>query len=424
MSIIVATAGASLLAPGLAAADPRGEVAPVMLKAGQYSDFRDENGEALLVRADSEEIGERTVVTESRLGERALITIQSAPVNSLHSLEEVPIDVPDPGFVAENSGPVVEERLSDQLSLDPSDWQIIASTAVTRTSVTLRWDASIKAFDGYIDGAPVGTSSDGSLTIRGLTPGKSYAIELQGWVSGSPSQDLASTKTIQLRTLGDDTHIEADRMTTGRTYQAWTTAFMHKTFIPQSSVDGSMCNWNNSAFTFKGDNRDFKLPDATAPFGTVDYRTMMFANINWDNAAPYTVVTASGVGLSVTQNNGSTVASSYADMSNMKFEEIQSGGAYAQVRFNHTASNPHCSLFDVSYGGAIRYNEIVRFYRSGTVEVVGYRHQAPRHEGYARFSNASGAETWTPVFRLGNTHFMCLLASLCAPESINYSKSY
>lgn len=414
----VALIGASLLlAPSMASADV--EDAPILLARGQSSNFRNLNGDILTIKSDTKEVGERIIAAETADGQPAIITIQTAPVGSLDSMtmdEMVPAE--GMGFVEEDPGTLVEVLPSEQLSLDQADWEEVSALAVTRSTATFRWDASLVPFEGSLDGEALGTSVDGRITVENLEPAHTYTVELRGQIAGPDGEAASSVKTITVATLGGTPKRSA------RTYQAYTTAFMHRTFIPPASVDGSMCNWGNPNYTFKGDNRSYKTPTAAGPNETPNYRTMMFANINWDNAAPYTVITAKGVGLSVTQNNGVTAHSSYADTSGMKFEEIQSGGAYAQVRFNHTASNPHCSILNANYGGAIRYNEIVRFYRSGTVEVVGYRQQAPAHEGYARFSDASGAETWTTVFQLGNSGFHCLIAELCSTQTLNYSKSY
>lgn len=111
-------------------------------------------------------------------------------------------------------------------------------------------------------------------------------------------------------------------------------------------------------------------------------------------------------------------------MSQMLFEDAYSSVAYAQVRFNHTAANPHCKLFDANYGGSIKYNEIVRFYRSGTVEVVGWRKPVPAHEGYVRFNSTTGSEIWMSAFTRTNEGFQCLIDGFCANDPINVSRSY
>ena len=104
-------------------------------------------------------------------------------------------------------------------------------------------------------------------------------------------------------------------------------------------------------------------------------------------------------------------------MNQMYFKDMQKSGAYAQVRFDHAAGNPFCTV------GNIRYNVVNRIYRSGVVEMVGYRQQAPAHEAYVRFNNSSGGEFWVTMLRLANKNFNCLFEPSCATEQINSSLS-
>ncbi|MFL4475606.1 hypothetical protein ACIPVK_16545 [Paeniglutamicibacter sp. MACA_103] len=122
--------------------------------------------------------------------------------------------------------------------------------------------------------------------------------------------------------------------------------------------------------------------------------------------------------------NGVQTHASYTSLDGMQFQQLKATDSFAQVRFNHTATNPHCQLFNASYGGAIRYNVMVRFYRSGVVDVIGSRRKAPAHEGWARFNTASGGEKWVSVFKLNHVSFNCLLVGLCLPQNIKSSVSY
>lgn len=418
---VLALAGTALLPPAIAVANEESDDTPVVLAVGQTDSFVTESGVDLSVTSDSDEAGDRRITAQSPDGVPVNISIQSVPIGSLDALREPLAGVAPAEFYEEDPGPVVETRASEPLSTEPSEWEVTAAMAVTPTTATFRWDSAVGEFEAYLDGVSTETSEDGALSLDNLAPATDYVVELRGTITGPRGETLSSEKTIQLHTLGTD---DASTGAAARTFQQYTTAFMHKTFIPPASVDGSMCNFGNSAYTFRGDNRGFRVPTLAAPFEAHDYRSMMFANVNWDNPAPYDVITVADVGQSVTLLNGAVQHASYASTSGMLFEEIQSAGAYAQVRFNHSAANPHCKLLDVNYGGVIRYNEIVRFYRAGIVEVVGYRQQAPAHEGYARFNTASGTEFWTTMFRLDNAGFHCLVEPLCATQTINYSKSY
>lgn len=49
----------------------------------------------------------------------------------------------------------------------------------------------------------------------------------------------------------------------------------------------------------------------------------------------------------------------------------------------------------------------MRFYRSGTIELVGEREPVPHHEAYGRWDNGSG-ETWYTMYRDVNEGFGCV----------------
>lgn len=403
----------------------------IALREGQDSRVNTTTGEALSVLSDSNEAGERLVLAEGRGGWPVRVVVQSVPDSAPAALGSPDASEGSSSFTTEAPELVVERRVSAEIASDSSRWKIASSYATTPTTASFMWDEAQGAFSATIDGAGRQISSGEAIVFEGLEPESSHTVVLTGSIGRSGEAPVESEKTFSIKTLGDKGRLEGERdpsplrlQAESNSYQTYTTAYVHKTFIPDATVDGSLCNWTDSSYRFKGDDRGYRTPSADTPYGTRDYRTMMFVNVNWDNPAPYTVVTAKDVGESVTQHDGVTTHASYASSDDMKFEEIESGGAYAQVRLNHSASNPHCNLLDVNYGGAIRYNELVRFYRSGIVEVVGYRRAAPAHEMYARFSDSAGTESWTTVSQRDNQGFMCLIETACALDKYAISKKY
>ncbi len=396
--------------------------ASIALVPNQGAKIVDAEGESLTTLSDTEELGERVILAKSKDGEPARIAVQSAPVESLADVVPTEAGESTEPYVEQEPEAVTEEITSELIADDPAAWETTSSYATTPTTASFRWDEAVGGFTATINDGQAKVAIDGTVEFENLKPGSKYEVTLDGTLDESGDTPLTSQKTFQINTLRKET--AKDGNFSIQTYQPYTTAYVHKTFIPPATVDGAMCNFGNNDYRFRGDNRGFRVPDAGTPYGTKDYRTMMFANVNWDNPAPYTLITVKDVGQSVTLKNGSVVHSSYAPSDRMKFEAAQSGGAYAQVRFNHAAANPHCQIIDVNYGGDIRYEETVRFYRSGVVEVVGYRRAAPAHEMYARFSNASGAETWTTISQRSNQGFKCLIEALCALDSYNLRKTY
>lgn len=321
-----------------------------------------------------------------------------------------------------SSAPEVEvQSLSaSQLKFDTSTMKAVSAWAVTPTTASLAWEIPNQATRSavYINGGFIESVGRGKFSVNGLAPNTEYTFTVVTPLGVGASGE-ESRKTFTLRTLSEDALTEVTPMT----YQTYGTAFQYKTFIPPARVDASMCNWLDTSYTFGGDNRGFRSPPVNAPWDAPDYRTMMWANVNWQNPDGEKLVLAKNVGQSITYRNDQVVATSYASTSNVLFQDGQSARSYAQVRFKHDASNPHCKLFDANYGGAISYSVLIRFYRSGLVEVVGNRQQAPAHEGWARFNTTAGTEQWLNVFQLDNAGFHCLVG-LCGTQTINHARSY
>lgn len=168
-----------------------------------------------------------------------------------------------------------------------------------------------------------------------------------------------------------------------------------------------------------GDARRIRFPTAASPEWEkgARYRTMLFATINWDNPYPYDILFIKSVHPTTLYRNGALIDTKTASRDGMAFTDFQhtAGSAYAQVRFVHEMDKPYCMK------GSINYNVLNRFYRSGTIETVGWRYPVPNHEIYARRADAStgNANTWFHMAWLDNKGFVCLTGA-CGTESVNY----
>ena len=70
-------------------------------------------------------------------------------------------------------------------------------------------------------------------------------------------------------------------------------------------VPGGQASYPNR--TFGGDNRSWATPTFSTPWDTPNYRTMLFANVNWDNPAPYDVIIQGGIGPTKLYDNGTLI---------------------------------------------------------------------------------------------------------------------
>ncbi len=416
---VFVTAGSCLLSIGPARAD-ESEVG-ILLDLNQTARFTDLDKHQIEIVSDNADEGERTILGETRQKSPVKIVIQKAPPMD----RPVASDVKGKPKLDEDrqlSAPPeveVQSLSASQLKFDTSTMKPVSAWAVTPTTASLAWEVPNQATKSevYVNGRFFESVSRGKFSTNGLVPNSEYTFTVVTPLSADLSGE-ESRKTFTLRTLPKDGFAVVPM-----TYQTYGTAFQYKTFIPPARVDASMCNWADSSYTFGGDNRGFRSPPVNAPWDAPDYRTMMWANVNWQNPDGEKLVLAKNVGQSITYQHNQVVATSYASTSNMLFQDGQSAGSYAQVRFKHDASNPHCKLWDVNYGGAISYSVLIRFYRSGLVEVVGNRQQAPAHEGWARFNTIAGTEQWLNVFQLDNAGFHCLVG-LCGTQTINHARAY
>lgn len=413
---------------GAAAAEPSSASGPVLLSLDNGFKFTDFNGGVIEVLADNDAGGERTITGQQQDGTPVVITIQSAV--------PAPAGLPaDPEAVASSAltnyttgGPVEETQgfTNEQLAFDESQLRPVFAWAVTPSTVSLTWAQvdGIAGFDIYRDGTLVNTVTTNSFLDSGLTSETQYVYEVkgEGIALDSSSAVPTSERTVPVATLASSLLRASGAGVVPYTYQPYTTAFIYKTFIPDAWVNPDFfaavgCGLaGQDGYQFKGDNRGYANPGPGAPGIPNDYRSMMFVNVNWDNPAPYDLYLTKGIGSTQLYRYGTLQETRTASMDNMLFQDLQKSGAYAQVRFNHSAGNPFCTA------GAITYNVIVRLYRSGTIEVVGSRYPAPNHEGWGRYSNSGGSEAWYNIFQLNNQGFNCLTGA-CGSETINYNRT-
>jgi len=412
--------------PAVAGDTPQKPELTLTLNADGYS-LKDSRGREIPNLAHTDEPGERTMQGETSAG---------IPVRAVE-LSALPIEKATPE-VASNSGTpslagppeaedarehsaatggfTPEETAFDETLLEPS-----LAYASTPSTVHIAWaESSYTGSYALIrDGVEVAEISGNGFSESGLPAGSNFMYEIVP-TQATTDDSKYITRMMSVSTTPASWPTNDAEMTT-QAYQPWATAFMHKTFIPTARVNlkeyqsyGCGTGWSGTV-EHGGDDRGFRLPDGTAPWSPPDYRSMMFVNVNWDNPAPYDIVWVKDIGESNLYVDGDWKEARYASMDQMIVEDAYKSGAYAQARFNHQARNPFCDY------GAITYNEVVRLYRNGTVEVVGDRYPVPHHEGYMRTDNGSG-EDWSTLFRLGGDDYGCLTGK-CGYETINFSKT-
>lgn len=384
--------------------------------------YQTEDGQPIEVETEAGDIAERTITGRTASGEPVQIIIQSSGLSDedMQRLQEDAdsgADEAPSGYSEVEPGPQEETLEAAPLDLDPKNWTTVSVVATTSSTASFAWPDNA-GFDAIVDGAFEGSSRGGELVLTDLNPGQEYSVELlatSGAARTADGLEQTSSRLMSVTTFTGSEARDEDRLISPLTYQPYYNQFVHKTFIPDARVGGAQCNWVNFAYEFGGDNRSWVMPGIDEPWGPANYRTLMFVNINWDNPAPYDVLTVKNVGPTRVLKNGVVERTLYANMDNMKFEEPSAGASYAQIYLRHNAGNPGCQFFDVAYGGKISYGEWVQFYRSGTITANGYRLPAPAHELYGAFTNATGNNVWRVISRRANQGFQCLLGNAFCP---------
>ncbi|QYF73320.1 hypothetical protein [Cryobacterium sp. PAMC25264] len=417
------TRGGVLTAPAYGA-EPRGSDIPDATSALDGT-FQTQDGAAVEIVSDDLDQGERVVqgLTSNGVAVRFLVQSTSVSDADRDAIKQDLAGPTDPqtatDFGETTKGVETFNVTAEPLSPDLI-WEPVSVIASTPSAASIAWTAG--EFTAKVPEVGSEQSRGGEVILEELEPGSPYSAELESSETELVDEQLATrTRTVEFQTLPEQA--TRDDMSLF-TYQNWTTAYIHKTFIPDATVDAIYCGQPSN--TFGGDNRSYRTPSFDAPNEDPDYRTMMFGNVNWDNPAPYDFIWTRGIGASKIYNSGGgLVTTLYAGADDMVVKEISVGSSYAKAYFDHSSSNPHCSFFDVNYGGVIRYAEWVEFYRSGTVAVDGYRFKAPAHEMYARFNTASGSDVWRTISHRPNEGFQCLLGNgACGMDFYQASASY
>lgn len=326
-------------------------------------------------------------------------------------LSDMNAPIPDTGYSTEAPPAETVHITPDFLPKDVT-WTPISAVVASPNAVSVAWKNDDFVLE--VAGNPAVKSAGGVATLIGLKENEDYEASITKMSELSEDIEFVEQRNFTFQTSS------ADGVVSAAAALPYTTAYVHKTFIPDARVPGWGCTLNPTV-TFGGDDRSWETPTPAEPGGTGQkYRTQMFGNINWTNPAPYDFVSVKNVGATTVYTNNVLTTTVYASMSDMNFESVQVGTNYAKAYFNHTAGNPGCTFMGVAATGSIRYAEWVEFYRSGTVAVNGYRFKAPAHEMYGRLDDWS----WKTISRRSNEGFHCLLGNAaCALDFYNVSVS-
>ena len=317
---------------------------------------------------------------------------------------------------SENPGMVDVSTTQNQIDVRADAMKPSLAVATTRNTVSLSWRASAPdtVYQVFRDGQILAEDANSEFKEGGLVQDSTheYRIVAKG---SSPASSSVSEKTLRVTVSGT-------RSPVPMAYQPYSNAVEYKTFIPDANITldipGAIsCGVvGQDGWSFGGDNRSYRMPSASAPAGESQFRTFMWANVNWGNPDDQSLILLKAVGPTNRYRNGAFVDTRTASSAGMAFQEAYRSGSYAQVRFNHNVGNPYCGI------GSIQYNVMNRIYRSGLIEMVGWRFQAPAHEAYARF-NTTGTDTWKTLIQRPNGGFSCLFEPACATDNISVSQA-
>lgn len=390
---------------------------PVKISLRSGVSITDKIGQPIIHIFEKQGTAEEEIIGKTKNGQPVYTKIYSRPLDEpkLNPLaSDAELLKPDPHDLEKINGPKLE-------ILNPSNkttpiGKIVPTVAYSTTSrsLSLTWEPvqGAKVYVVRRDGIKVAVSAALTYAEIGLSPDTqiNIAIEALGIlpVTNEPLRTKeVSLKSMQLpvRTLPIDFTPSNPNL---RTYQPYSTAVMYKTFIRDLQI--SNLGWNaviscsllgQSGVGFKGDGRGFVTPRIAEPDSIQNYRTMMFANVNWGNPPEYSFQFLRGVGLTKKTVNGVVTETRTANMDKMRFYNQGRFGDYAWFSETVEANDPFCSI------GAINYTANVQVYRSGLVTMKGSRRVAPNHEIYARFT-LNGQMYWTPMLQAENEGFNCL----------------
>lgn len=401
-------------------------------------DFRqnrvtDASGTELRVKSTTGDEGELTTRADTATGTPVVIVRQSAPVEapptelspdgSAEAVQEaqqvdgsLPAELVGTEYVEGANTQAIREEAKTSPA-DPSTFALRFVQALTPHSVSFAWkqDEGVATTQVLRDGAVVADGTAVAFSETGLETDRRYEYQI---LSRDVAGDIVGTRMIPV-TLPTTSAMPR----TPRTYQPWVSGFVYRTFIPDSRVNMDLMTTlgcgqaGKTGMTFGGDGRSWVTPPYNTPWDSTSFRTSVFININWDNAAPYDVVWTKEVKPTTLYQNGVLKEQRTASADGIKLSNISATSNYAQAYINHAVGNPFCAA------GAITYNAWARFYRSGTFEVSGSRFPVPAHEVYGGWDNGSGTKVWRPLARLNNEGFACLTGA-CGSKQVYGSATY
>lgn len=408
-----------------------------------FGDLQAEKEMAQLRSATATNDGDTQILMQAASGVPVIAYEQYAlPDFSDHDAEyekavkEAQVERAEPEFLADGES-AYEERTyqSEEAVVNPDDLRPRGAFAVTPTTAHFHLThgesyekQDYKYFQVIRDGEEVAIENSPSFVDDGLAPNTTYnyriiASEVDPLSTKEGDEEyFANTKVFTITTPPVD--MKAARSGTVATASAVvsTQAYMHTTFIPIARAEmSSFANlgcWSlpSSRVEFSGDNRDFQVPTFQAPYSVASYRTLMFANVGFENPAGNRFFTVKDVSPTKKYVNGALKETRTASSNNMTFGSLTASSTYAQMVVNHKAGNPFC------VAGAITYHDEVRFYRNANmVELQGWRYPVPNHEISFRFDTpAAPGSFWLPAYWGGNAGFGCLVG-YCTRD--DYTKS-
>ena len=426
---------ASLIGAAPKAQDSGGDPLELDLKTGLVAEA---DGTPVLSREKrGSASGEARELAVLSSGEAAIIVRQSALPTDDSLLEPTlpPVDEElvkaareYPGILPQEMVPtefthsdqdLVEEGGVDAEPVDVTEMVPNTLSAVTPKTFSYTWDSVGVEHVVYRDGKEIARLTDNVLTDVHLAPGHEYVYEI---VSYAADGALLANRYVPVSTPHAGAATAAPNVSL-LTYQNWLSSALYRTFISDNRVSlgffetlgcGQAFQPNRS---FGGDNRGFAYPPLDTPWDSTSSRTSMFLNVNWDNPAPYDLVWVKTVGTTRLYEGTTLIESRTASDSGMVVSEVQASSAYAQARVAHSVGNPFC------VAGAIQYNVMFRWYRSGTFEVVGWRQPVPHHEIYGGWDSGSGNLAWYSFGQYTNEGFGCLTGS-CGTRTVNVSTTH
>lgn len=381
-----------------------------------------ENDSLVAVNEVVADTGQATVTGETSEGESFNVTTLLAPPEALEPVEaSLEADtVASQDYTEDSPGLVLDVPEVSEITPEEAARFIPVSTSVTTDSAfSLAWAPTADAVTYRItfEGSSV-TQSSTEFRIDDLRPGTSTSLMVE---SLDDQGSILYSRIVPIQT--SDTE-DGESGVEALTYQPYTTAYTHEAFIAQNRVRANIaesigCTLNPALnYEFGGDNRSYRTPDAwTWPYDEPDYRTMTMTVINWDNPASSRIINGRGIQPTRLYLNGVLQESRTASYDGIVASGMSLSSSYAQVHWSVDVANAFC------WAGAIRYETDVRFYRNGSIEVVGYRRQAPVHEIYGRWNN-TGTDFFRTITRLPNNGFNCLDEIQCQLETINRSVQY